>query len=268
MKAFRAIVYGILFAAVIGLLAYTYTKTGTIDASTLVKAGLILVGLILSLLRSGRRSPAGKSVAVYRKAYAAFVSDAFLEDKKLERKFFSAVDDYNRSRYSQGLRKLTALRGECTGSRELYAVTVFMALCSDDAGLYDDAIRHYDAAIKIRPNGTLYSNLGLCYQRKGRFDLAHDALEHAVALDSHNAIAWNNLSALLFREGEYEGALNYAREALKRNAALPQALSTAAICCGLLGQEEEYQKYYRQAVANGYDGNKIKSVLNSLSSTR
>ena len=263
MKALRIAIYGILLAVVAFLLINTYRTTGTVDASTLTKAGLLAAGIVISMLRPARRRTRA-SIATYRKAYADFVSDAFLEDKKLERKFFSAVADYNRNRPESALRKLAALMPECTGSRERYAVTVFTALCSDDAGLYEDAVRHYDAALRIRPSSTLYSNMGLCCQRLGKTDMARDALDHAVALDSGNAFAWTNLSVLCFREGDYESALRYSQEALKRNATMKQALSTAAVCSALLGCEEDYQRYYRQAVANGYDGAKIKQVVESL----
>jgi hypothetical protein len=45
---------------------------------------------------------------------------------------------------------------------------------------------------------------------------------------------------------------------------MPQALSIAAICAKLIGDDEEYQTYYRRAVAAGYDGNKIKQVIKQL----
>lgn len=265
MKALRTILYLILAAVVVGILVFSYQKTGSIDPKDLLKAGLVLVGIVISLLRPARKGVRGNKKAVYRKAYAEFIGTAFSSDRKLENKFFSAIDDFNRDRPAAALNKLTALRAQCTGTPELYAVTVFSALCNDDLHAYEAAAQLYDAALRIRPGSTLYSNLGLCYQRMGKFELSHRAFENAVALDSNNATAWNNLSSLFFKEGDYAQALRYAEESLKRNAALPQALSTAAVCCSLLGNEEGYQRYYRQAVANGYDGKKIKHAIAALS---
>ena len=74
----------------------------------------------------------------------------------------------------------------------------------------------------------------------------------------------NNLAGLRFRQGDYEGALDYAEQALEIDAKLPQALSLAAICCGIQGYEEEYALYFRRAVAAGYDGNKIKNTIKNL----
>ena len=44
-------------------------------------------------------------------------------------------------------------------------------------------------------------------------------------------------------------------------------LTTAAICCGIMGFKEEYEQYYRRAVANGADGNKIKNIIKGLDPT-
>ena len=49
-------------------------------------------------------------------------------------------------------------------------------------------------------------------------------------MDEHNAFAWNNLSALYFRRGEYCQALDYAEQAIEIDPKMPQPLATAAIC--------------------------------------
>ena len=101
-------------------------------------------------------------------------------------------------------------------------------------------------------------------RRLGKTEEAENAYKQALQLDPKNDYALTNLSSLCFREGDYEGALDYAEEALAINAQQPQALSTAAICCGIQGYEKEYIEYYRRAVAAGYDGNKIKYTIKQL----
>jgi tetratricopeptide (TPR) repeat protein len=108
--------------------------------------------------------------------------------------------------------------------------------------------------------------MGLCCNRLGNYSRAAELYEEAIQLDSSNAFAYNNLSALFFAQGEYENALDAAKDALECNERMPQALSTAAICCKLLGYEEDYSHYYRRAVAAGYDGDKIKQFLKQLDS--
>lgn len=60
-------------------------------------------------------------------------------------------------------------------------------------GRIDDAIEHFQTAIRLRPTSKEYNNLGKAYQDKG---LNHQAIEQfqlAILLDSANAEAYYNL---------------------------------------------------------------------------
>jgi tetratricopeptide (TPR) repeat protein len=100
--------------------------------------------------------------------------------------------------------------------------------------------------------------------RLGQLEKAEEAYRNAIRCDEKNAFAWNNLSTLYFRQGDYAQALEYAKAAIAINAQMPQALGCAAVCSAMLGNEEEYRNFYRQAVSAGYDGNKIKSAIAAL----
>ena len=202
--------------------------------------------------------------ALYQKAYPEFIQEPFAEEPKLERKFYEAVHDYNRNKPAAGVAKLEALRKECQRTADLRAVTVFTGLCLDDMGRYDEALAKYEAARKIRDCSTLASNMGLCAYRLGNFNQAQDYYEEAIQLDKTNACAYSNLATLYFAMGDYESALGAAEDAISCNEKMPQALSTAAICAKLIGDEEGYTTYYRRAVAAGYDGDKIKRVIKQL----
>ena len=263
MKALRYIISAVAAAAVLGLLYYQGFVTHTLTSGNLFRAVLILAGLLVALLRPKRKHLSALK-PLYKKNYAEFIQGAFSEDPKLENKLMEAIRDYNEQKPGKGVAKLLKLRKECTLSADIYAVTVFLALCYDDAGDYKAAEDAYKQALAYRPNATLWSNLGLCRQRLGQFKEAQDAYESAIQLNPKNAYAYNNLSALFFRDGDYESALEYAQQALEHNARMPQALNTAAVCCGILGDEEGYAKYYRAAVANGGDGKRIKAVIQEL----
>lgn len=264
MKALRYILLGLVALAVIGLLCYQGFVSKDLESGDLVRGLLILAGLILAMVRPRRSRRVSNRKALYQKEYSDFIQNAFSEDPKLEKLFFKAVDDYNQSKPAAAIKKLSRLRKDCQRSADLYAVTVFSALCSDDMQLWDDAANLYQAALHMRPNSTLASNMGLCHQKSGDSQKAMAAYELAIRIDPDNAYAHNNISALYFRDGDYESALDYAEAALEINDHLPQALSTAAICCSLLEDEEGYKNYYRKAVAAGYDGSKIKSTIRAL----
>ena len=264
MRALRIILPLLVILAAIGLLVYEGLILKNLESSNLVRGGLIIAGAIATMCKKPKQPPVSNKKALYQKAYPEFIQEPFADEPKLEKKFYDAIHDYNRNKPSDAVAKLEKLRKECRNTAELRAVTVFTALALDDLGRYPESLQLYDAARKIRDSSTLASNMGLNCQRLGDMERAAEYYEEAIQLDSRNAYAYNNLSALFFRQGEYENALDAAKDALECNATMPQALSTAAICAKLLGDEEAYTGYYRRAVAAGYDGDKIKRVIKQL----
>lgn len=264
MKALRFILPGLVILAAAGLLVYQGLVEKNLETGNLVRCAIIILGSIGTMFKKPRRAPVSNKKALYQKAYAEFIQDTFSEDPRLEKKFYEAVHDYNQGKPAAGVAKLEKLRRECQRSSDLRAVTVFSALCLDDMQRYEEALKHYEAARRIRDSSTLASNMGLCCHRLGNFRQAQEYYEEALQLDSSNPHAYNNLATLYFAVGDYESALEAAKDAISRNEKLPQALSTAAVCAKLLGDDAEYQNYYRRAVAAGYDGDKIKRVVKKL----
>ena len=266
MKAFRYIICILLILAVIGLLVWQGFIEKNLETSDLTRGIIIILGAIGTMFKKPRRAPVSNKKALYQKAYSEFIQEPFAGEPKLEKRFYDAVHDYNLGKCAAGIAKLEKLRKECQRSSDLRAVTVFTALCLDDMKRYEEALKQYEAARRIRDCSTLASNMGLCCYRMGNFRQAQDYYEEAIQLDASNAYAYNNLSALYFSVDDFESSLEAAEDALACNEKLPQALSTAAICSKLLGDEDAYSSYYRRAVAAGYDGNKIKQVIRQLDS--
>ncbi len=264
MKVFSVIIVVLLMLAVVGLLAYQGLVTKDLEIGNVLRAVLILAGLVLTLFKIGKRPSVSNKKALYEKAFPEYIQNVFSEDAKLEKKFFNAVDNFNSGKYAAGLKKLGDLRKDCQRTADLYAVTVFTALCLDRLGLHEKAIVQYQSAQQIRPNTRLASNMGFCHDRLGQRDSAIRCYEQAISLDAKNANALNNLGSLYFQDGDYETALTYAEKAVEANPRMPQALSLAAMCCALLGRSEEYEGYYRRAVSIGYDGAAIKNTIRAL----
>ena len=264
MKVFRIVILVLLLLAGLGLALYSIFVEKDFASKDILKFVLLLCSIVLAFFRPANKKTIANKREAYRSAYGNFIENAFSDDKKLENKLFSAIDDYNQDKCARAITKLEKLRKSCQRTSDIRAVTIFLALCSDDLGLYSQAAGHYEAAIGMRPDTTLYSNLGRCRLQLGQFPQAEQAYTMAIRLDNKNAFAYNNMAALYFKQGDYETALVYAQQAIDHNGKLPQALSTAAICCALLGDMEQYQQYYRQAVLNGYDGKKIKAAVEAL----
>ena len=226
MKALRYILPIIVILAVLGLLAYEGLVAKNLETSNIVRGGLIITGALVAMFKKPRQRTRVSKKTVYQTAYSEFIQEPFADDPKLEKKFYDAVHDYNTNSPSKAVEKLKKLRNECRNTQEIYSVTVFTALSLDDMGRYRESLSLYDAARKIKDCSTLASNMGLNYQRLGDFEQAEELYEDAIRLNSGNAVAYNNLSALYFARGEYEDALQAAEDALKYKENLPQALST------------------------------------------
>ena len=263
MKAVRYIVCILLIVACLGLLAYQYYVGKQLETKNLARAILIILGAVLSMVRKPK-SKVVSPKATYEKAYSAFVQNAFHDEPKLEKQLYAAIHFYNQNKPDKAIAKLKKLRKECQRTNELRAVSIFTALCLDDMQLYDQAVEQYQAAASMGNNATLQSNIGLCYQKLGKFEESEQHYDLAIQLDPKNPYARNNLSSLYFRQGNYDEALDVAVEALAIDGSMRQALTTAAICCGILGYDEEYEQYFRQAVASGADGKKIKQIIKNM----
>ncbi len=265
MKSLRFILPGLVIAAAAGLLCYQAFVTKDLESGDIVRCVVIMLGALLTMLKLGTPNSKKGRKAMYKAAFPHFIQDVFTEEPKLEKKFFNAVELFNREKFPAALDILLDLRKECRTTSDIVAVTVFTALCCDRMQIYPQAITQYRVALSLRPNSTLASNLGTCYHAMGEIDNAISAYEQAIRLDAKNAKAYNNLSALHFKNGDFAAALELAETAVSIDATLPQALSTAAICCHFLGREEQYKAYYRRAVAAGYNGKLIKQAIESLS---
>jgi len=263
MKAVRYIICILLILVCIGLLAYQHFVEKNLEGKDLTRAALIILGAVLSMGRKPKHKVISPK-ATYEKAYGPFVQNAFHDDAKLEKRLYAAIHFYNQNKPDKAIAKLKKLRKECQRTNELRAVSIFTALCLDDMQLYEQAIEQYQAAASMGNSSTLQSNMGLCYQKLGNYEEAERRYDLAAQLDPKNAYARNNLSALYFRQGNYDDALDVAMEAIAIDSNMRQALTTAAICCGILGYHEEYEQYYHQAVANGADGQVIKDIIKNM----
>lgn len=266
MKKLPLILYIILALVVVGILVWDFAVDNLIERNTQAKAIVVLVGLVISIVNLSRRSTrkVSNKKALYSNAYAEYIENVFPDDKKLQKQFFDAVDDYNHSKPAAGVAKLEKLRPSCVRRSDIYAVTVFLALCLDDMKVYDKAAQQYRAALSIKPNSGLASNLGLVLDRAGKEAEAAAAYEQALRLDSGNASAWNNLAQQHMRNGRYEDALDAAGNAAKLNPKLAPAHNVLAICSYMLGDMEAYEQHYRRAVSNGSNGERIKAYIASL----
>ena len=88
----------------------------------------------------------------------------------------------------------------------------------DKEGRTDDAIKHYQEALRIKPDyAEAHNNLGIAFDKKGRIDDAINHYQEALRIEPDNAEAHNNLGIDLARKGNIDVAVKHFQKALQIN---------------------------------------------------
>jgi len=80
-------------------------------------------------------------------------------------------------------------------------------------GLYEDAIQEFQSVLKLRPDAEDHNNLGLSFQRIGKYDQAILHLRESIALNPQKIEANINLATALFESGQVNEAIAYMKRA-------------------------------------------------------
>ncbi len=264
LRIFLQIFIVVLALVLIGLTLYEVIVKN--DTSSIPKAAVILIGLVVTSLRLfGVVKQRGQvPLATYRKHYADLAGNAFANDAKQEKTFLRALEAYASNHPGEALKLLDKLVPSYNTYEDRHALVMFKALCYDDLAMYDQAVELYEQALALREHSTAASNMGLCYHRMGQYERAIAAYERAIAMNSADEFPHNNLAQLYVRCQEYEKALEHAIAAAAINNKMHQAYSAQAICYAMLGDRENYEKALHSAVLCGSDKGAILSMLRSL----
>ncbi|MEW6670947.1 MAG: tetratricopeptide repeat protein [Thermodesulfobacteriota bacterium] len=99
-----------------------------------------------------------------------------------------------------------------------------MGLALAGQGLVDQAIVHYETAIRIKPDfDRALNNLGIALLNKGSVWEAVDRFEKALQVDQNNATYHNNLGVALMAAGRAEQAVSHFRQAVTLEPSYVQA---------------------------------------------
>lgn len=236
--------------------------TGAVSPSTIVI--IVAVGMVLILNIKPKNKGPRTASDLEEKARGEFAKDAFADDPKLEAMFQAAIKDYNNNMPKAALSKLTKLASQCTGEKEIYAVSMATAQCQLTQGKPLPAIREYTRALGIHPSPEVAMELGSCHQRLGNLDKARDSYEFAMDLDPNNLDARSRIATTYVADHEFERALEQAKMVLDKQENHASSLATAAICSGLLNDPIMCKHYTNLAVENGYSQKKIDETISTL----
>ena len=264
-----SVLLALLLVGAIGLLIWQGASNGWVfDRSNLVKGGLVIIGLILSLVRMLSRAGGGSSLRGYESAYREHIGGAFAapDRKKQKNALLRAIADYNQNKYSSAISRLEALYKECTSGEEKGVVQFFIALTYSDQDMTDEAIAAYERSVGIYPrHSTAWSNLGLLYRQKGDSEKSIECIETALDYDRENAFAWNNLAQAYLSAGKWDQVLAPALRALELKNNFYQAETALTVAYFALDEHEKSKQYFDRAVLHGANADRLTSVLHGMS---
>ena len=121
-------------------------------------------------------------------------------------------------------RAVTGGNPHLTSSADLKKLFPRPAIKEFDAGVKadahhrpDDAIKHYEKALKIAPDFyPARNNLGTAYLNKGSYAAAEEQFKHAIRLNSNDAAAYFNLGNLHYLTHRYDQGLNWVDQGLNK----------------------------------------------------
>ena len=238
-----------------------------IEAGALTKPGLVMAGLVLSLVKLLTRSGNSRSLRIYERAYEKEIGNAFSrsDTKKYKNKLLSALALYNDDDYAGAIKVLSDLEKVCNTADDYSAVLFFKALCFTDSGNPKAAVSEYETLLKYNEKHSLaWSNLGILQNKLGKIDQSLKCYENAIKYDPDNANAHNNLAQAYMAECRWSDVIAPALRALELKSNMYQADNALTIAYYALGNIEESKKHFEHAVANGAKAENLMRILDSL----
>jgi len=119
----------------------------------------------------------------------------------------------------------------------------------DEKGQFDEAIREFQEAIRLKPDYVLaHNNLGVAIVRKGQIDEGISQYHEAIRLKPDYALAHNNLGIALARKGQIGEAIREFHEAIRLKPDFAQAHYNLGIALVRKGQSDEAIREFQEAV--------------------
>lgn len=261
MKKFGFMIVPIL-VIIFGGMMVPKLMASNVSAPTLVLLSIGLVA-ILSLFRP-KKGPSKSVQQILDEIFDDYCQDAFADHADLEKKFMAALKDVSQNLPKTAHGKLQKLAPQCTSDQQKYAVAKAAALVCRMGQDWKNAIREYNKAIVLNPTDGLAYNIGECHQRIGNLDKARDSYEFAMELNPQAARYPSSLATAYVGDGDYDTAMDYARDALAIDADYAQALATMAICYGMKDDSVMYKHYTVKAAEAGYKQEKIETTVKEL----
>jgi tetratricopeptide (TPR) repeat protein len=157
------------------------------------------------------RRPSIWSAVLVLLAFVPFTSAGSQQGQDLDRKFQSALAQYESGRFSEAAGQLESLLHEVPESFEVHEL---LGLVYASQSLEIQANEHLERAVRLKPDSAAArTNLASNLARMGKFDLAATEFRRAIKLEPRNFDANHNLGELYARSGKVADAALFLEQA-------------------------------------------------------
>jgi tetratricopeptide (TPR) repeat protein len=157
------------------------------------------------------RRPSIWSAVLVLLAFVPLPAPGSQQSQSLDRKFQSAVTQYESGRFAEAAAQLESLLPEVPESFEVHEL---LGLVYSAQSLETQANEHLEKAVRLKPDSAAArTNLAANLARMGRFDLAATEFKKAIKLEPRNFDANHNLGELYARSGNVADAAPFLEQA-------------------------------------------------------
>lgn len=258
-------IISVLVVAILGLVAYYLYEVVALHVDYkehLFRMLAIICVLISTIIRLSHGLGNRLTLKSMEKAYQKEIGVAFSTKPDLRKKLLSGCRLYNENKILKALEIFSKLKNEAENKEDKFPVFLFMALCYEDAGEPEEAVRLYNDILEFDPeNEQVHGNLGVLYSAMGNNEKALEHYNTVIEIAPDDYILYMNRANCYFRMADYEKSIKDAQYALELKNNGMEAATLLAVIYALLGDEENKRKYYHIAITSGRNPDDLDEVI-------
>lgn len=253
---------GLLFLlTAVMLVIDCFDVDGLFSSTRFFKYPVLLIPLGVFFVRTAKNLREENTIV--KTAYADKIGNAFNGNKKLKKRLYSALKDFNRNNLKLAVAKLAKVKAESVTIEQKIIADYFTALCYRDNGQSAAAARIYREILEINPNySPALSNLSTFYFNLQNYPLALHYAEKAVDADPANPFAYQNLAGVYFQLYNLAKAEQYALQALRFKPNFREAAALLAIINTMRGDTALSRQYTNLAYSLGQNLQNLREAVN------
>ncbi len=220
-----------------------------------------VIALVRVVTNQGSNSPAR-----YELVYKDILEGLFERHAGTRRSLLRALALYNANQNIKAYRQLKKLLDCDLNDAEKAVVWLFMGNCANDDGEPELALYCFEQATVLSTGlYTAWGNLATALSHKGDFTGAEEAIRRAMKLKPNDALPYAYLAALYVKQMRLDEAIPPALKAIELNPGHTETYTTLALAYGYMGNQQKSEEHLRKAVALGYkDAEAVRRMIKDM----